>query len=89
MVKIYKHVLAASAMGLLLALSTGCATTKQVNEARTLAEEAKMQAAAAERTANNAKAAADAAMRKAEEAERCCHDTNEKIDRMFKKSMQK
>lgn len=85
-----------SALLLIAGLAAGCATTQQVEEARALAEEAKQAAAQADQRAANAgnkadqaKATADAAMRKAEEANRCCQETNEKIDRMFKKSMQK
>ena len=94
--KISRNVVTASALVLALGLSAGCATTQQIDEARTAAQEAQRAAAqaeqratAAERKADEAKSAADAAMRKAQEAERCCVETNEKIDRMFKERMYK
>lgn len=94
--KISRSVITASAMAVALALSTGCASTTKIDEVRAMAEEAARtatqageRAAVAERKADQAQSAADAAMRKAQEAERCCEETNEKIDRMFKKSMSK
>ena len=38
---------------------------------------------------NEVRAIAEEALQKAEQANSCCVDTNEKIDRMFKKSMYK
>lgn len=65
-----------------LALSAGCATTKQLNEVRAMAEQA-------QQTADEAKSmAADAASR-ADEANRHAMETDQKIDQMFKKTMMK
>jgi len=82
-----------------VALSSGCASqqlTKDVADAKALAE-------AANRAAESARSAADQALQKAEQAQQtadqalqsageanaCCQETNQKIDRMFKKSMEK
>ena len=74
----------------------GCATTKQVDEARDIAEKAasdaaaaKTQAADAERTANAAQADAAEAKRMARDAKNSADNTERKIDRMFKKAMHK
>ncbi|MBM68577.1 MAG: hypothetical protein CME43_03755 [Haliea sp.] len=71
------------------ALATGCASSSQLDEVRSIAEaaqrsadEAKQSAAGAERTASDAK-------RIAEEAKRSADEANSKIDRAFKTSMQK
>jgi len=56
-------------------MMTGCASTSEIAEIRAMAEDAK--------------ATADKALQRAEEANTCCNNTNEKIDRMFKKSMYK
>ena len=60
------------------------------------ADEAKRAAATAQQTADQAKGAAgtasataDRALRAAQDSERCCVETNDKIDRMFKRSMYK
>lgn len=94
--KISSRVLTASAVAMALGLSAGCASTTKIDEVRTMAEEAARtatqateRAAVAERKAEQAQSTADAAMRQAQEAERCCEETNEKMDRMFKKSMTK
>ena len=82
-----------------VALSAGCASqqlTKDVADAKAMAE-------AANQAAESARSSADQALQKAEQAQRtadqalqsageanaCCRETNEKIDRMFKKSMEK
>ncbi len=94
--RISRNVVTTSAVVMALGLSAGCASTQRIDEVRAAAEDAQRaatqageRAAVAERKADEAKSAADAAMRKAQEAERCCEETNEKIDRMFKKSMSK
>ena len=89
-----------SGMALTLAASVGllggCAATSEIDAVRALAEEAKTEAAQAQRAAESAQSTAEAAMREAESAQdqaakanACCQQTNEKIDRMFKKSMYK
>jgi murein lipoprotein len=72
-----------------IALATGCASTSDLEKVRATAEEAKAAAAQAQATADAAKSSADAAAAAANQANTCCTDTNEKIDRMFKKSMYK
>jgi murein lipoprotein len=61
---------------------TGCATTRDLDTLK--AEVEKAQA-----TADSAAAAAAAAQAKANGAQTCCDNTNEKLDRMFKQSMNK
>lgn len=76
--------------------ASGCATTKEVEALRADVQKAMDRAASAETTANAAKQEAAAARAAAERAERAAMDakaaaeaTDEKIDRMFKKSMNK
>lgn len=71
---ISKSVGAAALAGAFVVLS-GCASTSEIAEVRALAEEAK--------------ANSDRALQEAQRANQCCTDTNEKIDRMFKRSMYK
>lgn len=54
---------------------SGCASTSEIAEVRAIAEEAK--------------ANSERALQEAQQANQCCTDTNEKIDRMFKRSMYK
>ena len=82
-----------AAVALFATLSAGCATKGYVNEQ---VAQAKSAADSAQAIANAASSKADAAGSTAEEAlaaakasQQCCVDTNEKIDRMFKKSMLK
>ena len=83
--------------GLAAALLLGaCASTPELEEVRAMAQEAKNSAAEAQQaaqraqsTADEAQATANGAMKAAKQAGRCCSDTNEKIDRMFKKTMYK
>lgn len=86
-----------------LVLGTSCATSGDVDAVKKMAQDAKASADQANRTAAeaaaNAKAAQDAAasaqaaataaQRAAEEAKMASQQTNEKIDRAFKKSVQK
>jgi len=65
-----------------LALSAGCATTKQLDEVRAMAEEA-------QRTADEAMAMAEDASARADEANERTMETDRKIDEMFKKTMEK
>jgi uncharacterized protein HemX len=74
--------LATSMLTVALGLSAGCATTSQVDEAKAIAQEAK-------KAAMDAQAAASRAQKSADQANACCQDTNQKLDRVFKKSMYK
>jgi uncharacterized protein HemX len=84
---------------LLLALTlgvAGCATTQSVEQLQADVKAASDRAASAEATANAAKQEAAAARAAAERAEQAALDakaaaeaTDEKIDRMFKKTMNK
>lgn len=58
-----------------VAVLAGCASTSELAEVRAIAEEAR--------------ASSDRALQEAQQANQCCNDTNEKIDRMFKRSMYK
>ena len=73
-----------SAIALSLAVASGCATVKKED-----LEAVKATAEAAKASAAQAQSTADAAMKAAEEGKTCCNQVNEKIDRMFKKSMNK
>ena len=74
--------LGASMLAVALGLTAGCATTSSVDEVRTIAQEAKKAALDAQSSASNAAKAA-------QQSQACCNDTNAKLDRMFKKSMDK
>ncbi len=63
-------------------LTSGCATVEHVNRVEA-------SAAQAQQAANEASAKADRALQAANEAKACCQQNSEKIDRAFKKSMQK
>lgn len=74
----------------------GCASNSSVDEVRAMAEEAqraaaeaKSAAAAAQRTADAANKAAVNAQSTADAAQTSANEANEKIDRAFKKAMQK
>ena len=88
---------------LVLTLGAGCATSGDVDAVKKIADDAKSSADKANRTAAEAaaaakeakdeaaaaRAAAEAAQRSAEEAKAASQMTNEKIDRAFKKAVQK
>lgn len=82
-----------AAVALFAALASGCATKGYVNEqvaaAKSAADSAQATASAASSKADAAGAAANEALAAAKAAQQCCVDTNEKIDRMFQKSMLK
>lgn len=91
-----RTVLAALGLAAATGITGGCASTSDIDAIRALAEEAKADAAQAQRSADAAGSTADEALRKAESAQAeardagaCCEQTNEKIDRMFKRSMYK
>jgi hypothetical protein len=95
--------LKATAAALVLISAAGCATTKDVQEARAAADKAAQQATAAQSSADSAarsaaaaKSAADSAqstanqaLQAAQAAQAGVDATNEKIDRVFKKSVSK
>ena len=85
----WKKLAIAAGIAAVATMSVGCATTSELEKVKTMAQEAKTAAANAQSTADQASADAAAAMSKAEEANTCCQNTNEKIDRMFRKSMYK
>jgi len=78
---------------LIASVTIGCASTanleRMVKEAQTAADHATEVANQANKTANEAKSTADQAMSAAQDAQACCKQNSEKIDRMFKKSMEK
>lgn len=92
-----------TALAAVTGLALGCASTQELDEIRSIAEEAQRTAQQAENTANAAQStaqeaqetaaqaqdAADRAHRLAEDAQQCCRANEEKIDRMFEKSQQK
>jgi murein lipoprotein len=83
-----RKVAAISLVVLPLALA-GCATTGDLQKVAATADQANATAQRAAQSADEAKAMASQAMQKADEAQSCCTQTNEKLGRMFKKSMYK
>ena len=95
--------LKAGVAALVLVAASGCVSQKQVDEIKATADKAVQDAAAAKAAADaaasaaqSAKSAADSAQSTANQAaqaaqagQACCDATNEKIDRMFKKSQSK
>lgn len=92
-----------SALLVAAAVLSGCASTDELQEIRDIAQQARSAAANAQGTADKAMTAAaaaderamaadrkaDGALRAANEASNCCQANSEKLDRMFKKAMQK
>jgi murein lipoprotein len=83
------------ALAALLVLS-GCATTKQLDEVRAMAQQAQMSADEAKSMAMDAKASSDraaseasAARQAAEMAAQTSAETNQKLDEMFRRAMMK
>lgn len=85
---IYKAV-STGAVVVMLAGATGCATTGDLDALRAEVDKANSTASQAAADASAAKRDAMAAKTAAEEARDAAMATNEKLDRMFKKSMQK
>lgn len=95
--------LKAGIAAVVLVAASGCVSQETVDEIRATAEKAVQDAAAAKAAADSAasaaqsaKSAADSAQSAANQAlqaaqagQACCDATNEKIDRMFKKSVSK
>lgn len=61
----------------------------QVAAAKSSADAANSAAAAASQAAGNAQNAANQAATAAQASQTCCNDTNEKIERMFRRSVSK
>ena len=88
---------------LFLVTAAGCASQKAIDEARAVADRAAQDAVAAKQAADAAASAAAAArsaadsaqstanqaLQAAQASQACCDATNEKIDRMFQRSMSK
>ena len=79
-----------------MGIASGCANTEEMNELRQMASDAMTAAQQAQGAANRAQSTADGAasqaaeaMRRADEANACCKANTERMNRMFKKSMQK
>ena len=99
----YKTASILGASLLLVGLLGGCATTEELNAVKATADAASQKADQANATANAAKASADQANATAARAEATANEakstadaakaesasTSEKLDRMFKKTMQK
>lgn len=78
----FSKLLRAGAVTAALVLSVGCASTSDIDALRAEVDQANA-------TANRAAADAAAARAAAEAASATASETNEKLDRMFKKSMYK
>lgn len=83
-------------LAMALAVASGCATTQQINEVRSIAESAQStannaasQASSALSTANQAMDAARNAANAAKAAQDCCNANTAKIDRAFEQMMKK
>lgn len=99
----YKKLLGVTAIAVSVGLATGCASTGEVEKIRAMAESAESTASQAQQAAREAMTAADEAkvaarqasdtaneaLRVGEEANACCIETNEKIDRAFRRTMAK
>ena len=91
-----KSVLKTSVILFILGLTSGCISQQQLDSVEAAAQSASRSAAAATSAAEAAKASADAAQRTADRAMQAAMDaqdssnTNwERLERMFKKSMEK
>jgi len=85
-----------AAIAMALAVASGCATTQQINEVRSIAESAQStannaasQASSALSTANQAMDAARNAANAAKAAQDCCNANKAQIDRAFEQLMRK
>lgn len=95
--------LKAGVAALVLVASSGCVSQKYVDEIKATADKAVQDAAAAKSAADaaasaaqsarsaadSAQSAANQALQAAQASQACCDATNEKVDRMFKKSVSK
>ena len=96
-------VLKAGVAAFALIAASGCVSQKTVDEIRATADKAVQDAAAARQAADSASSAAQSArsaadsaqsaanqaLQAAQASQACCDATNEKMDRMFKKSVSK
>jgi dihydrodipicolinate synthase/N-acetylneuraminate lyase len=103
MKNIVSTTLKAGVAALVLVAASGCVSQQSIDEVKATADKAVQDAAAAKQAADaaasaaaSAKSAADSAQSAANQAlqaaqasQSCCDATNEKIDRMFKKSVSK
>lgn len=76
-------------LALAVALVGGCATTDQLNAVKAMAQDAQSTAQSAKTTADQANQKADEALQQSAANKKAIDATNEKINRMFKKSMYK
>lgn len=95
--------LKAGIAALVLVSASGCVSQKAVDEIKATADKAVQDAAAAKAaadaaasaaqsaksSADSAQSAANQALQAAQASQACCDATNEKIDRVFKKSVSK
>ncbi|MBM4196210.1 MAG: hypothetical protein FJ197_03790 [Gammaproteobacteria bacterium] len=98
-----KHLLKAGVVALAVTMAAGCASTTQIEElsakvdqlsrdvaaAKSAADAANASAADAAQKAGSAQSTANQALNAANQSQACCDATNEKIDRMFKRSQAK
>jgi murein lipoprotein len=98
-----RNLLTLPALGLVIGVAAGCASMGEVERVKEMAAQAQSAAQQAQQTAQEAQSTADEAstvadqaaetaneaLRVSDEANTCCVETNEKIDRMFKRSMAK
>lgn len=89
MTRIFLRATAAGAALLALGLTAGCATNSDVESVRKLAQEAKDSADRANRSAEEANANAREAKEAAQAARASSDRTGEKVERAFKKAVQK
>lgn len=99
----FSRALKIGALAAVVGIGAGCATTGDLDEVRTMVEEAQAAAEAAQQsadqaqtsadtaqqTADQAESTADAAAQAAQESESCCDANTERLDRMFQRSQQK
>lgn len=84
-----KTIIKVSIVALAMGLSVGCATQGTLEEVRAEAQRASSLASQAQSTANAAQQTANEARSMAADAQACCRENQERIDRMFKRSMYK
>ncbi len=89
MIRTTLRVTAVAAALLALGLTAGCATNSDIESVRKLAQEAKDSADRANRSAEEANANAREAKEAAQAARASSERTGERVERAFKKSVQK
>ena len=83
-----KHILAVTALAFAI-FATGCASTSDIDEVKAMAQQAQSDAQQANDAAAKAQSTADQALQAAKDAQASADEANEKVDRAFKKSMEK